>query len=145
MSAEANKRLAHRWHGDIFVEDRLDVADEILAADFRWHSPGLPPEISGREGVKEFARMLRAGFPDYRLTSEDTIGEGDRVMIRWTHRGTHEGEFLGQAPTGREVTVTGIDLFRIEGGKITELWQITDQLGLMQQLGAIPAPAGAEA
>jgi steroid delta-isomerase-like uncharacterized protein len=144
-STGENARLARRFHGEVFGQDRLEVADEILAADFRWHNPVLPRDVSGPEGVKQFAQALRAAFPDYRLTHEDTIGEGDRVVIRWTHRGTHESEFLGVAPTWREVTVTGIDIFRIEGGKLAELWQVTDQLGLMQQLGAIPAPAGAEA
>ena len=140
-STAENQRLARRFHGDIFEQDKLEVADEILTADFRWHNAALPPDISGPEGVKQFAQLLRAAFPGYRLTSEDTIAHGDRVVIRWTQRGTHEGEFLGVSPTGKAVTISGIDLFRIQDGKIAELWQMTDQFGLMHQLGAIPQTA----
>lgn len=138
-----NTRLARRFHGEIFEQDSLDVADEILTPDFRWHNPALPADVSGAQGVKQFAQMLRAAFPDYRLTNDDTIEAADRVVVRWTHRGTHDGEFLGIAPTGREVVITGIDIFRIDDGKLAELWQVTDQLGLMRQLGAVPALAAA--
>jgi steroid delta-isomerase-like uncharacterized protein len=140
-STADRKRLARRFHGDIFEQNKLEVADEILTADFRWHNAALPSDISGPKGVKQFAQLLRAAFPDYRLTSEDMIADGDRVVIRWTQRGTHEGEFLGVSPTGKTVTISGIDLFRIEGAKIVELWQMTDQFGLMQQRGAIAQTA----
>jgi steroid delta-isomerase-like uncharacterized protein len=140
MSTEENKALALRSHLEVFNQDKLDVADEIFGPDFVWHSPGLPPEAShGPEGVKYFARMLRSAFPDYELNEDDTIAEGDRVVNRWTMRGTHEGESLGIPPTGKQGTATGIDIFRIANGKLVEAWQNWDQLGFLQQLGVIPS------
>jgi steroid delta-isomerase-like uncharacterized protein len=82
---------------------------------------------------------MRAAFPDTRMTIEDEIAEGDKVVIRWTIRGTHKGEYMGIAPTGKEVTVTGISVYRIERGKIVEDWSNNDMLGMLQQLGAIPS------
>ncbi len=137
MSAE-NAALAHRFHGEIFSEDRLEVVDEIVAPDFAWHSPGLPLELANRDGVKQFASMLRAAFPDYTLTNDDTIAAGDKVVTRWTHRGRQEGDFMGIAATGKEVTISGIDIFRVADGKIAELWQLWDQLGMLRQLGVVP-------
>jgi ketosteroid isomerase-like protein len=126
---------------DIFQEGNLDAADEILSPDFVWHGGGGPGEDQrGPEPTKQVASALIAAFPDRRITHEDTLVAGDKVLIRWTMTGTQEGEFAGIAPTGRRVTVTGFDLFRIEGGKIVEMWQEMDQLGLMQQLGAVPEP-----
>jgi steroid delta-isomerase-like uncharacterized protein len=87
-----------------------------------------------------FATMLRAAFPDLHLTVEDSIAEEDRVVNRWRFRGTHRGEFYGVPPTEREVTTSGIDIWRIKGGKIVENQQVVDNLGLLQQLGAIPQP-----
>ena len=94
----------------------------------------------GPEPVKQVASGVIAAFPDRRITHEDTIAEGDKVLIRWALSGTQEGEVQGIPPTGRPVTLTGFDLFRIEGGKIAEMWQEADRLGMMQQLGVIPEP-----
>ncbi len=139
--SERNEALAHRFHMDIFQEGNLDAADEILSPDFVWHGGGGPGEDQrGPEPTKQVASALIAAFPDRRITHEDTLVAGDKVLIRWTMSGTQEGEFAGIAPTGRRVTVTGFDLFRIEGGKIVEMWQELDQLGLLQQLGAVPEP-----
>jgi steroid delta-isomerase-like uncharacterized protein len=147
MATEEDKALAHRFHVDIFQGGDLDAADELCAPDFVIHAPGLPPELQrGPEGVKRFAAMLRRGFGDVvEITHEDTIAEGDKVVIRWSSRGTHRGEFLGIPPTGKATTTTGIDIFRVEGGRLAELWQNWDQLGLLQQLGALPAPASGPA
>jgi predicted ester cyclase len=89
--------------------------------------------------------MFQAGFPDIRVTIEDQLGEGDQVVTRMTFYGTQRGEFQGLPPTGKSVTFTGINIARIEGGKIAELWSEFDALGVLQQLGAIPAPAAASA
>jgi predicted ester cyclase len=138
---EGNEALAHRFHMDIFQEGNLDAADEILSPDFVWHGGASPGEDQrGPEPTKQVASSFIATFPDRRITHEDAIAQGDKVLIRWTMSGTQEGEFAGIAPTGRRVTLTGFDLFRIEGGKIVEMWQEMDQLGLLQQLGAIPEP-----
>jgi predicted ester cyclase len=144
--AEGNEALAHRFHMDIFQEGNLDAADEILSADFVWHGALGPGEDQrGPEPTKQVASGVIAAFPDRRITHEDTIAAGDKVLIRWVLSGTQEGELepLGIPPTGRPVTLTGFDLFRIEGGKIAEMWQEADRLGMMQQLGVIPEPGQA--
>ena len=142
--AEGNKALAGRFHMDIFQEGNLDAADEILSADFLWHGALGPGEDQrGPEPAKQVASGVIAAFPDRRITHEDTIAEGDKVLIRWALSGTQEGEVQGIPPTGRPVTLTGFDLFRIEGGKIAEMWQEADRLGMMQQLGVVPEPGQA--
>jgi steroid delta-isomerase-like uncharacterized protein len=139
--AEGNKALADRFHMDVFQEENLNVADEILSPDFVWHGALGPGEDQrGPEGTKEVASAVIGAFPDRRITHEDIIAEGDKVLIRWSLSGTHQGELMGIPATGRRVTVTGFDLFRIEGGKIVEMWQEADQMGMMQQLGVVPEP-----
>lgn len=146
MSVDENKKLALRPHREVFNHGNLAAADEIFAPDFVWHSPGIPPDLpKGPEGVKRFAAGLRTAFPDYQLTAEDTVAEGDRVVNRWVMRGTHRGEFMGVPATGKQLTVSGIDIFRIAGGKIVENRQELDVLGLLQQLGVIPRPEAAGA
>ena len=139
--SEGNEALAHRFHMDIFQEGNLDAADEILSPDFVWHGAFSPGEDQrGPQPIKQVASALISSFPDRRITHEDVVAAGDKVLIRWTMTGTQEGEFAGIAPTGRRVTLTGFDLFRIEGDKIAEMWQEADQLGMMQQLSAVPEP-----
>jgi steroid delta-isomerase-like uncharacterized protein len=137
--------LARRWHMEFFLRD-LNIADEILTPNFVIHGPGLPPDLpQGSQGAKLYATMLRTAFPDVQITHDFEFERDDKVVIRWIARGTHTGEFAGVAPTGKTTTVTGIDIFRIEAGRLAELWQEWDQLGMMQQLGVIPAPAQATA
>jgi predicted ester cyclase len=142
--AEENEALAHRFHMDIFQEGNLDTADQILNPDFVWHGGFSPGEDQrGPEPTKQVASGVIAAFPDRRITHEETIAVGDKVLIRWTMNGTQEGELIGIPPTGRRVTLTGLDLFRIEGDKIAEMWQEADRLGMMQQLGVAPEPGQA--
>lgn len=119
----------------------MAVADQIMARDFVDH-PGPPPGMaSGLAGFKQFASMLVGAFPDLHVTVEDLIEEGDRVAARVTVNGTHRGLLMGQFPaTGKHMAVTGVDIFRLAGGKIVERWNHRDLLGLMQQLGAVPKP-----
>jgi steroid delta-isomerase-like uncharacterized protein len=139
MSAE-NKALAGRFHREIFERGHLNAVEEICAPEFVWRAPNMPPGMpSGLEGARWFAAMVRNAFSEIRITRDDTIAEADRVVDRWTFHGTHTGEFMGVPATGRQVRVTGIDIFRIANGRLTELWQSWDQLGMMQQLGVIPA------
>jgi steroid delta-isomerase-like uncharacterized protein len=101
--------------------------------------------VSGVEDLKQFFVMLRSGFPDFQGIIEDLFAaEGDKVVLRFTFRGTHQGEFMGIAPTGKQVIMPGIDIFRIADGKLVELWNQEDMLGMMQQLGAIPEPGQSE-
>jgi predicted SnoaL-like aldol condensation-catalyzing enzyme len=127
----ANKALAHRFHEDIFDQMNLEVADEILTPDFAWHSPPQTTFLVGPAAVKQQATDLRAFAPDLVLTDDDIIAEGDRVVIRWTMTGTAQTE-----GGGVPIVYTGIDIFRIENGRLAELWQNTDDLGLEAQLAA---------
>lgn len=145
MTTQENKALAARPHEEIFNQGNLALAHEIFSPEFTWYEAHLPPLPRGPEAIEMFAGMLRAAFPDLQLLLEDTIAEGDRVVNRWRFRGTQRGEFYGVPPTGREVTISGIDVWRIKDGKIVENRQIVDNLGLLQQLGAIPQPEQAPA
>jgi steroid delta-isomerase-like uncharacterized protein len=139
--SEENKALAHRFHMDIFQQGNLAAVYQIIGPDFVWHAPATPPEwVQGPEGVRRAAADLRTAYPDLNFTHEDTLAEGDRVMIRWIMRGTHNGPLMGIPATGKPVTVAGIDVFRIADGQIVELWQNFDQLGMLQQIGVIPTP-----
>jgi steroid delta-isomerase-like uncharacterized protein len=140
---EVNEQVAHRFHMDIFQEGNLDAADEIVTSDFQWHGGFAPPE-GGPSGVKEVARSVIGAFPDRKITHHDTIAEGDKVLIRWSMTGTHKGELMGIPPTGKPMTITGFDYFRFTSGKIAEMWQEADQLGMMQQLGVLPAPGAGQ-
>ena len=117
--------------------------DEFLAPDYVLHLPGAPELIRGPEGTKQLHVPYFSAFPDFRTPVEEVIGEGNKVTVRYTAHATHRGEFMGIAPTGRRVTMPGMSILRIAGGKIVEEWAMPDFLGLMQQLGAIPAPAQA--
>jgi steroid delta-isomerase-like uncharacterized protein len=119
----------------------LDAADEMVASDMVIHEPSH--DIHGRDGAKQFVVMLRAGFPDIHFTIENQIAEEDRVVTRFTARGTHTGEFRGLPATGKQIRVTGTETDRIADGMCVERWTNIDQLGMMQQLGIIPAPPAA--
>ncbi len=138
--SETNKALVRRWFEELFNGRRLEVADEIVAPDHVDHDPTLPGTPTGPEGVKETVRLYHGAFPDAHITIEDQVAEGDLVVTRWTGRGTHRGDLMGVPPSGNEVTVPGITINRISGGKIAESWDSYDALGMMQQVGAIPAP-----
>ncbi len=140
MSAEENKAIARRADEELFDRGNLDVADELFAPNFVYHDPASGEDWRGPESVKQYATMLRAAFPDLRYTVEDQIAEGDKVATRYTASGTHRGELMGIAPTGNRVEITGISITRIEDGKIEEIWENYDTLGMMQQLGIIPSP-----
>jgi deazaflavin-dependent oxidoreductase (nitroreductase family) len=136
MSTEDNKALVRRFYEEGVHNPAL--FDELLAPTYVLHLPGSPP-IAGIEQAKQLMVAYTSGFPDLQLTTEDMVAEGDKVAIRNTWRGTHQGAFQGLPPTGKHVTFTGSDIFRFVGGKIAEQWADLDALGLMQQLGAIPA------
>ncbi len=125
----------------IFNSGDLDAADELIAADFVGHDPALPEPLRGPEGFKMQVAGYRAAFSDLQLTVDQQVAEGDHVVTRWTARGTHDGDLLGLAPTGAVATTTGISINRIVDGKVAEDFTNWDALGLMQQLGAIPAMA----
>ena len=140
--SEENKALIQRFVEEAFNKGNLDVADEIYASRFISHEPGGPVDRHP-EYVKNFVNMYRSAFPDGHTTIEDVVAEGDEVAYRWTYRGTHRGELMGIPPTGQDVTITGMTIDRISGGKIEAEWNNFDQLGMLQQLGVVPAPGRA--
>lgn len=139
MSVEENKTIVRRYAEEAFGKGNVAVSDELLSPNYVHHTllPGITPD---REGRKQLASMLRTAFPDLHVTIEDMATEGGKVAARWTCSGTHKGEYMGIAPTGKQVMWTGMSIHRIEGGKIAESWDEVDNLGMMQQLGAVPTP-----
>ena len=135
--SEQNKAIVRRLYDEAVGQGKFDVIDELVDPNVVEHEefPGSSP---GREGVKELFAMFRGAFPDLEFVAEDMIAEGDKVAARITVRGTHKGPFLDIAPTGKQVSVSAIDIFRFANGKIVEHWGVMDQMSMMQQLGAIP-------
>jgi steroid delta-isomerase-like uncharacterized protein len=140
MSAEANKALFRRYVEEGWAKGNVAVADEVFADRYAAHQPDGSEEERGPEDVKQFLRQYREAFPDLQITIEDQIAEGDKVVTRWSSRGTHRGEFRSITPTGNQVRLTGIGIFRFSDGKVVESWDNFDQLGMLRQLGAIPEP-----
>ena len=142
MSTQENKAITRR-----FVEQGINQSNEAVFLDLltpdvvdHYAPPGLPP---GSEGWNINRKMFRAAFPDGRWTEEALVGEGDLVVGRYIFRGTHQGEFFGAPPSGKTVTVSNIHIMRLADGKIAEHWGHGDDIGLMQQIGALPTPGQA--
>ena len=136
--SEANKAIARR-EVEMFSTGDWSIADEIYSEDYVAHDPTKPEPIRGIEEGKAEAAGYRAAFSDLTLTIEHQVAEGEYVATRWTARGTHDGELEGIAPTGISATTTGISMVRIVDGKIVEDFTEWNALGLMTQLGAVPA------
>jgi len=144
MSTEQNKALFRRFVDEVFNHGNMSVIDELVAPDFVEHEelpPGIPQDL---EGSKQLATMLRSAFPDLEATIHDIIAEGDKVAVRMTWTGTQQGEFMGIPPTGKSVSIGVFDIVRVAGGKLVEHWGQMDNMGMMQQLGVIPAPGEGE-
>ncbi len=143
MSLDENKAVVRRILSEFWLGGKVGVLDELLAPDCVNYEQSNP-ELRGKEACKQWAEGVRLanrqGFPDFDVAIEDLVAEGDRVVKRFVFRGTHTGEFSGIAPTGKRVTMRGISLYRIVDGKVKELYWNDDVFGLLQQLGAIPAP-----
>jgi steroid delta-isomerase-like uncharacterized protein len=142
MSTEQNKSAARRilesWNAG--PQAAKMARDELIASDVVFHFPGMPETIRGREAVEQLLTMFSASFQDDDITVEDQVAEGDKVASRWTWSFTHHGAFQGIPATGKRITITGVNLERFTGGKLVERWVEMDQVGMMQQLGAMPAP-----
>lgn len=139
MSTEENKALSRRVIEEGFVKGNMAIVEQVFAANHVNHDapPGLP---GGPEGIKQFVSIYRTAFPDLQVVIDNQVAEGDKVATRWTSQGTNKGSLLGMPPTGKRATITGITIDRHAGGKIVETWNTFDQVGMMQQLGVIPAP-----
>ena len=138
---ETNKELTSRFLEGVFNQHDLSVFDELIAVDFVEHEevpvPGITPDKAGsRQG---FALMFEA-FPDMHIEVENMVANGDRVAIRSTFTGTHQGEMMGIPATGKQVRVGAMDIVRLRDGKTTDHWGVLDNLGMLMQLGVIPTP-----
>ena len=135
----AAKDVAHRFVAEVLSQGNVAASDELVAPDFVDHQPfpGVPPT---REGLEQAIPLFRAAFPDGRFAVEDLFAKGDRVALRTTFRGTHQGEYAGVPATGKQVEFASIDILRVAGGRMAEHWGLSDDLGLLTQLGVIPAP-----
>jgi len=137
--SDENKAVVRRFW-EAFNSHNLDGWDEICSANFINHDPGLPTPHADLPTLKPMIGMLQTAFPDIKASEEDLISEGDRVVVRRIFRATHKSDFMGVAPSGKEVEFTGIFVSRLSGGKIEEHWAVFDALGLLQQIGAVPIP-----
>ncbi len=139
-ATEANKVLVRRFLEEVFNADDGGAVTELAAPDILGHDATSPEPKRGLESVRQVTVLFRTAFPDLRLGVEDLIAEGDKVVARWTLRGTHQGTFMGIPATGKVATTAEIVIYRLAEGKIAEYWGSFDVLGLMRQLGAIPDP-----
>jgi len=139
MSTEENKALTRRLFEEGINQNNPNVFDELIAPDFVNYD--APPGMQrGPEGMHQLVAMFRTGFLDAHVTIEEEIADGDSVIHRGYFTGTHQGDFQGTPPTGKQIKVKTIDIWRVANGKAVENWVQMDMLGLMQQLGVIPAP-----
>ncbi len=138
MSIEENKAVAQRWIEEAWNKGDLAIVDELIASSYVLHDP-TRPGLRGREGIKASISMFRTAFPDLHFTIEDQIAEGDKVVIRYIVQGTHRGPLMGIAATGKQGTLTGMDIYRIADGQIEEAWSNWDMLRMLQQMGVIPS------
>jgi steroid delta-isomerase-like uncharacterized protein len=137
-SAEENRNLVRKAVEEIWNKGNYDNIEEFVSPDFVVHSATPGMDIRGPEGAKQYFTQLREAFPDIHFTIVEQIAEGDRVVTHWKAKGTHKGDFNGIPPTGRQFSITAIDIDRIVNGKVTECWSNMDELGLLRQLGAVP-------
>lgn len=136
-NANANKTITKRFVDNGINKRNLNALDELVAEDFIEHVP-FPGQGTGREGLKTVVGGFLQAFPDIVWTTHEQIAENDKVVSRFSWTGTHRGTFLGVPATGRKVTVWGVVIDVVRGGKMVESRIIMDTLGLMQQLGVIP-------
>ncbi len=136
--SEGNKFVIRRSFEELWNKGNLSLADELFTRNYEHHDPSSPDFGRGPESERKRAALYRTAFPDLQLTIEDIIAEGQTVMARWSCRGTHKGDLSGIAPTGKQVTISGVTIARFTNGKMVEGWVNWDALGLMQQLGVVP-------
>ena len=142
MTTVRNETSYRRLIDEVFNQGRLAVADELIAPGAVEHQRSAMGD--GPEGVKRVAGVLRAAFPDFSLTIEDLVVDGDKVWARQRGGGTNLGSFFGKPPTGRKAFIEVFDVCRFEDGKVVEHWGVPDQLGMMLELGLIAPPTRPE-
>ena len=140
MSAEETKMIYRRYAEEIWNEGKDELIEELVSPDLEIHYTALPEPIRGREGLRQFIAMFKSALPDLRFDLEELVAEGDKVGVTWTGTGTHKGDLMGIPPTGKQLRLQGMSWARVRDGKLEENRIFSDDLGLMQQLGVIPAP-----
>jgi steroid delta-isomerase-like uncharacterized protein len=139
MSQNIKESVRH-YVDKVYTHGNLDGVEELVTDDYVNHTQ--LQTVHGADGLRQFVAMIRTAFPDAQETIEDQVAEGDKEVHRWVIRGTHESEFMGIPATGKKITISGITISRVVDGKIAEEWTQADMMGLLQQLGALPSPAG---
>jgi len=135
---QQNKRTIERLYEEVVNQGRLEVLDEICQPDHVEHNP-FPDQLQGREGLKQRASMVRAAFNPI-FTLDHVIAEGDKVAVMWTNTGTDSAGWMGNPPSGKTVTIQGVDIHLFRDGRLAEHWDVVDVYGQLVQIGAIPAP-----
>jgi steroid delta-isomerase-like uncharacterized protein len=141
MTIETNKALVRRWVEEGWNAGNLAVIDAIYAPNVVQHDPSSPAPVTSSEALKHYVGGFLTAFPDLHFTIDDLLGEGDKVLWRFTSQATHTGPLMNIPPTGKRATVTGMVLFRVANDKIAEVWVNFDTLGMLQAIGVIPAMA----
>lgn len=136
--SERNKALVRRAFDRVYNGGDYAVVDELVSGDIAVHL-GSMGDLHGPEALKQFHGSFRSAFPDIRFEIEDQIAEGECIVTRWSATATHTGSFQGIPPTGKRIHITGVDIDRVVGDRVVECWTMGDNLGLLQQLGALPA------
>jgi predicted ester cyclase len=139
LSTEDNKALIRWFFEEVYTKKNVAAIEAFISANHIDHSASTVGSPAGPKGSRQLIGMMLAAFPDLRVTFEDMIAAGDKVVVRLTMHGTQQGALGSLPPTGKQVTVSTIDSIRIEGGQIAEEWGIDDRLGMLQQLGLVPA------
>jgi predicted ester cyclase len=140
MSVEQNKAIVSRVYEELVNQENKRVIDEVFAPDAIIHDPFMGM-VTGRDGFRQLLGFFDAAFPGHRVQVHQMIAEGDWVSVVHTHTAKHTGQFMHLAPTGKEITVKGLEAMRLVNGQIVEFYRHDDDAGLLMQLGAIPAPA----
>jgi steroid delta-isomerase-like uncharacterized protein len=140
MSRQDNKTVVRRYYEEVFNQRKTGLIDQLAIEDYVEHDP-FPGHGNGRADLRARVQAILGAFAPLQFRLEDLVAEQDRVVARWSQTGSHTGPFMGIAATGRQFTITGIDVHRLRDGRMAEHWHVVDLYGLLCQLGAIPAPS----
>ena len=140
LAEESNRNVVRRWIEEGLTKGNMTIAAETFAPDCRIRLAGVPQEMRGPDALVAFLGPIAGAFPNLRLSIDEQVAEGDRLVTRWSATGTHKVDLMGAAPTGKQVTFSGVACDRLDGGRVVERWEIMDQLGLLQQIGLVPTP-----
>jgi len=140
VATQENENVVRRFFEVVFNQGNSAAVNDLVASDFVDHNP-FPGQAPNREGLAQFVNMFHTPLPDLKVEIQDMIAQGDKVAVRWQARATHKGTFLQIPSTGKQVTISGLDIMRIADGKIVEHWGFQDQLGFVKEIGVLPALA----